>query len=63
MVSSVIKLHLLIEEVILEIISMYYSDNIQLKGDGLSCYKAICVWEAAKKLNKIRNRFAYHLEP
>lgn len=72
----ILKLHLLVEEQIRAFLAERVKAPALLKAAHLDCFQAIClaealceanihpqVWEAAKKLNNLRNEVAHKLEP
>ncbi len=71
----ILKGHLLIEEQLRQIIDERVEKPDALRDARLECYQAICiaesffserhdyVWNAFKKLNKIRNELAHQTEP
>lgn len=72
----VLKIHLLVEEQIRAYVDERVASSSSLKQADLSCHQAIClaealcmdeihsnVWEAARKLNELRNKIAHNLEP
>jgi len=72
----ILKIHLLVEEQVRSYIEERVSESVALKKAGLTCHQAIWVaealctenihpnvWEAARKLNELRNRIAHNLEP
>ncbi|MGF1804348.1 hypothetical protein L4C31_03750 [Aliivibrio sifiae] len=77
---QILKGHLLIEEVIREIVDIQVLQPEALKGKSgasFDCHQMIClaqaitpegsnalwVWDAAKKLNSLRNKLAHQLSP
>ena len=73
--SVILKGHLLVEEQVRQIIDERVKKPDALKDARLECYQAICIaesffsekeeyiWNAFKKLNKIRNELAHKTEP
>lgn len=72
----ILKIHLLIEEQIRAYVEERVASSASLKQADLTCHQAIwlaealCkddirpnVWEAARKLNELRNKIAHNLEP
>jgi hypothetical protein len=72
----ILKIHLLIEEQIRAFLDERLANAKSLKRADLTCHQAIClaealstediypqVWEAARKLNELRNKIAHNLEP
>lgn len=72
----ILKLHLLVEEQVRAFLAERVKMPTQLKTAQLDCFQAIClaealcaedihpqVWEAARKLNQLRNDVAHNLEP
>lgn len=72
----ILKLHLLIEEQIRAFVDERLQHKSALVQARLDCHQAIClaeslctedihpnVWEAARKLNRLRNEVAHSLEP
>ncbi len=72
----ILKLHLLVEEQVRAFIDERLPNKEALEGAKLECHQAIClaeslstedihpnVWEAARKLNSLRNQIAHNLEP
>lgn len=72
----VLKIHLLVEEQVRAYVEERVSESAALKKADLTCHQAISVaealctedihpnvWEAARKLNELRNRIAHNLEP
>ena len=70
----ILKLHLLVEEQIRTYVDGRLPHKEKLAK--ISCHQAIClaealsteninpaIWEAARKLNSLRNKIAHHLEP
>ena len=75
LMSVILKGHLLIEEQVRQIIDERVKKPDSLRDARLECYQAICIaesffseeqeyiWNAFKKLNKIRNELAHKTEP
>jgi hypothetical protein len=72
----ILKLHLLVEEQVRAFVDERLANAEALKKTTLECHQAIClaealsdedihpnVWEAARKLNSLRNSIAHNLEP
>jgi hypothetical protein len=72
----ILKLHLLVEEQIRAFVDERVAHPQALEAAKLECHQAIClaealstedidskVWEAARKLNSLRNQIAHNLEP
>jgi hypothetical protein len=72
----ILKLHLLVEEQIRAFVDERLNHADALESAELKCHQVIClaealstedihsnVWEAARKLNKLRNDIAHKLEP
>ena len=75
-VLVILKLHLLVEEQVRAFLDERIHDKSALEKASLDCHQAIClaeamstqdihpnVWEAARKLNRLRNEVAHNLEP
>lgn len=77
---QVLKGHLLVEELLREILGLLLAHPDALKGNrgtSFECHQVIClvqaisthstdepwIWDAAKRLNGIRNDLAHNLEP
>lgn len=72
----ILKLHLLVEEQVRTFVDERLPNRVALEEARLECHQAIClaealsaedihpsVWEAARKLNSLRNHVAHNLEP
>jgi hypothetical protein len=72
----ILKLHLLVEEQIRAFVDERLQNKEALESGKLVCHQVIClaealcaedihsnVWEAARKLNSLRNHIAHRLEP
>jgi hypothetical protein len=72
----ILKLHLLVEEQVCAFADERLPNHAALEQAKLDCHMAIClaealssedihpnVWEAARKLNTLRNEIAHNLEP
>jgi hypothetical protein len=72
----ILKLHLLVEEQIRAFVDERLRSPEALKAAKLDCHQVICLaeslagesvhhrfWEAARKLNELRNKIAHNLEP
>ena len=72
----ILKLHLLVEEQVRAYVDERLQNAKSLEAARLDCHAAIClaealcgddihprVWEAARKLNELRNQVAHKLEP
>ena len=72
----ILKGHLLIEELLRELLAMSVSDVLALERAKLTFFQCVClceaihnediekwVWKAALKLNSLRNRIAHNIEP
>ena len=72
----ILKLHLLVEEQVRTFVDDRLPNRVALEEAKLECHKVIClaealssedihpnVWEAARKLNSLRNHIAHNLEP
>ena len=72
----ILKLHLLVEEQVRAFVDERIAHPQALEAAKLECHQAIClaealstedidskVWEAARKLNSLRNQIAHNLEP
>ena len=72
----ILKLHLLVEEQVRAFVDERLPNSAALEDAKLECHQAIClaealsaedihakVWEAARKLNTLRNHIAHTLEP
>jgi hypothetical protein len=72
----ILKLHLLVEEQVRAFVDERLTNRQALDDAELECHQAIClaealstedidpsVWEAARKLNSLRNHIAHNLEP
>jgi hypothetical protein len=72
----ILKLHLLVEEQIRAFVDERLANCGAISDADLDCHQAIClaealstedihanVWEAARKLNGLRNQIAHNLEP
>lgn len=72
----ILKLHLLVEEQIRAFVDERLPNASALESAQLECHQVIClaealstedihpcVWEAARKLNGLRNQIAHNLEP
>ena len=73
---TVLNIHLLVEEQVRAFVDERVRMPASVKSARLDCYQAIClaealsdddihpqIWEAARKLNKLRNDVAHNLEP
>ena len=73
--SVILKGHLLVEEQVRQIIDERVKNPDALRDANFDCYQTICIaesffsgkekyiWNAFKKLNKIRNELAHKTEP
>lgn len=72
----ILKLHLLVEEQVRAFVDERLRSPEALKSAKLDCHQVICLaeslagdsihpnyWEAARKLNELRNKIAHNLEP
>jgi hypothetical protein len=72
----ILKLHLLVEEQVRAFVDERVHNKGAIDSARLDCHQAICiaeslstedihanVWEAARKLNRLRNEIAHNLEP
>ena len=72
----ILKLHLLVEEQVRAFVDERMNNELALKNARLNCNQAICLaealcsddihpnfWEAARKLNRLRNEVAHKIEP
>ena len=72
----ILKGHLLIEEILRELVAISVSDVSALEKAKLTFFQCVCVseaiynediekwiWTAALKLNSLRNRIAHNIEP
>ena len=72
----ILKLHLLVEEQVRAFVDERITNRAALENAKLECHQAIClaealsaedihpnVWDAARKLNSLRNYIAHNLEP
>ncbi len=75
-VLVILKLHLLVEEQVRAFVDERLHNNAALEQARLNCHQAIClaeslcaedihpnIWEAARRLNHLRNEVAHNLEP
>ena len=72
----ILKLHLLVEEQVRAYVDERLRSPEALKAAKLDCHQVVCLaeslagdsvqpnfWEAARKLNELRNKIAHNLEP
>ena len=72
----ILKIHLLVEEQVRAFVNERIANSASLTQADLTCHQAICLaealctedihpqlWEAARKLNELRNKIAHNLEP